>query len=324
MTSILRANSIKPNYDELKNRWSELLEKYFLETGALNPDYAVKVPCPFCNSKKINKSFTLNGFVHNKCAECDTLYVSPRLNDESIEELYSDEYYNEVYTKSMLPVFDKRKELIGKNKFNQIMNFVESTQPGTLLDIGAGIGEVTGVFKDNGWHSTAIEMNPVAVNWLKEQGHDLVFHGMLEDYSSSQQFDIVMAWGVVEHVTDPDTFLKKVYSLLKPGGLFVSEVPHGNSLLVDMTEKTGFDPKRILMGEQHIVLYSIAAYSELHSRNGLELRHIQTNGLDMDTVLKENQIQIPDKLLASMQECIDENQYGDLLRGFWKKTCLKT
>jgi hypothetical protein len=86
-----------------------------------------------------------------------------------------------------------------------------------------------------------------------------------------------------------------------------------------MARKTGIDPKRILMGEQHIVLYSTQAYIRLHERNGLERIHIQTNGLDVDTILKEHKVNVPDNVLASMQECINERMYGDLLRGFWRR-----
>jgi len=319
MASVVRAGNVKPNYDELKARWDELLGKYFREDGELDPGSTIDVPCPHCGSSVIVNSFKLNGFIHNRCSGCDTLYVSPRLNDDCIEELYSDEYYNVVYTRSMLPVFEKRKALIGQSKYRQVIHHAGAGSAGKVLDIGAGVGEVTGVFKDAGWHTTAIEMNPVAVDWLEGQGHDQVFHGMLDDFASDEQFDIVMAWGVVEHVTDPDAFLQSVFSLVKPGGLFVTEVPHGNCLLVDMTDRTGIDPKRILMGEQHIVLYSIPAYKELHIRNGFELCHIQTNGLDVDTVCGESGVEMPDEILAAMQTCIDEQMYGDLLRGFWKK-----
>jgi hypothetical protein len=110
-----------------------------------------------------------------------------------------------------------------------------------------------------------------------------------------------------------------VHHLLAPGGLFVSEVPHGQCLLVDMTRKTGIDPKRILMGEQHIVLYSTQAYIDLHERNGFEQVFLQTNGLDVSTIFKECNISATDDVLGPMQECIDEKLYGDLLRGFWRR-----
>ncbi len=162
-------------------------------------------------------------------------------------------------------------------------------------------------------------MNSVAVEWLQGRGHEEVFHGTLDAYETGLKFDIIMAWGVVEHVVDPDGFLKQVWDLLAPGGLFVSEVPHGQCFLVDMARKTGMDPKRILMGEQHIVLYSTQAYADLHERNGFESVHLQTNGLDISTIFKECNISVENEMLAPMQECIDEKLFGDLLRGFWRK-----
>jgi 2-polyprenyl-3-methyl-5-hydroxy-6-metoxy-1,4-benzoquinol methylase len=319
MEQILRADEIKPDFEGLKGKWDEMLRKYYLDAKTLNPKYTCEVPCPHCGSKTTEQSFDLNGFCHKTCSECKTLYVSPRLTAACIEELYRDEYYSEMYTRSMLPVFGKRKELIGRRKFAQAVLYWGGDVQGKVLDIGAGVGEVIDVFREEGWSTHAIEMNQVAVEWLQSRGYEEVFHGPLEDYATLHKYDIIMAWGVVEHVIDPDGFLKSIYGLLTPGGLFVSEVPHGQCFLVDMARKTGIDPKRILMGEQHIVLYSTQAYIRLHERNGLERIHIQTNGLDVDTILKEHKVNVPDNVLASMQECINERMYGDLLRGFWRR-----
>ena len=319
MPKILRAEDIKPDYKELKKRWDEMLSKYFVDDETLDDKYTLKVPCPYCAGTNVERPFKLNGFIHNTCSECKTLYVSPRLSDPCIEELYSDEYYNEVYARSMLPAFEKRKELIGKSKYSQTIKHWGNEGKGSVLDIGAGIGEVTDVFLDNGWETHAIEMNEVAIDWLQERGHQEVFHGRLEDYKASKKFDIIMAWGVVEHVLEPDEFLKTAFNLLKPGGIFVSEVPHGECFLVDMTRKSGTDPERILMGEQHIVLYSTESYVCLHERNKLEKVHIQTNGLDFDTIHNVNDIEVSTDILGIMQECIDEKMYGDLLRGFWRR-----
>ncbi|MDD5240743.1 MAG: class I SAM-dependent methyltransferase [Sulfuricella sp.] len=319
MGQILRADEVKPDFEGLKNKWGEMLRKYYLDVKTLNPKFTLDVPCPYCGSTESEQSFDLNGFCHKTCSECQTLYVSPRLSNVCIEELYSDDYYSEMYTRSMLPAFEKRKQLIGRRKFSQTVSHWGGQGQGRVLDVGAGIGEVIDVFREEGWSTHAIEMNKVAIEWLRSRSYEEVFHGTLGDYTSPHKYDIIMAWGVVEHVVDPAAFLKKVYALLTPGGMFVSEVPHGQCLLVDMVQKTGMDPKRILIGEQHIVLYSTQAYTGLHERNGFERIHVQTNGLDCDTIFKESNVNIPDDILAPMQECIDEQMYGDLLRGFWRR-----
>ena len=128
-----------------------------------------------------------------------------------------------------------------------------------------------------------------------------------------------MAWGVIEHITAPSLFLDKVYSLLSPSGIFVSEVPHSQSVLVDYCQKYGKDPLRILQGEQHIILYSNNAYSEIHEKSGLKLHHVQTNGLDMATILDINELKIDQDVTAEIQSSLDAFMKGDLLRGFWYK-----
>ena len=319
MEQVLRADEIKPDFEGLKHRWEEMLRKYYLDANTLDPKFTLDVPCPYCGSTTVTQSFYLNGFCHKTCSACETLYVSPRLSNSCIEELYSDDYYSEMFTRSMLPVFEKRKQLIGRRKYLQAVSFWGRQGQGRVLDVGAGIGEVTDVFREQGWTTHAIEMNKVAVEWLRGRGHEEIFHGPLENWATPHQYDIIMAWGVIEHVVEPGAFLQRIHALLAPDGLFVSEVPHGQCLLVDMARKSGMDPKRILMGEQHIVLYSTRAYIDLHQRHGFEKIHVQTNGLDLDTIFKENKVSVSDDLLACMQECIDEKLYGDLLRGFWRR-----
>ncbi len=319
MSVVLRPGDLKTDREELGTVWSSMLSRFFRD-GELDEACVVEVACPHCGHPAVEQVFSLKGFRHGTCVSCKTVYVSPRLTDECIEELYSNEYYNTLYITSVLPMFEQRTQLIGRGKFDQLVALREGRAPGRVLDIGAGVGEVLEVFRDEGWSTHAIEMNETAVDWLSERGHAEVFHGRLQDYDKTTScFDVVMAWGVVEHVLDADDFLTRVHGLLKPGGLFVSEVPHAQSLLVDVVRHGGLDPGRIVMGEQHIKLYSVDAYTELHERNGFALAHMQTNGLDLATLFESEGSVLPDRLLAKMQQCIDARDYGDLLRGFWRR-----
>ena len=72
-----------------------------------------------------------------------------------------------------------------------------------------------------------------------------------------------MAWNVIEHVLDPKDFVKKAYELLKPGGIFISEVPNGNSLLVDYCRNTGKDPLRILQ-VSNILCYILLRHMKIY------------------------------------------------------------
>jgi len=313
----ISANELKPRFQELKDQWDEKLKQFFLEENKLNPEFSMVVACPHCASSSVEETFDLNGFVHHRCAECRTIYVSPRLNETCTKEIF-DDYYQEMYTRSMLSVFEERKALIGRRKFRQAASFTTIDGAGRVLDIGAGIGEVIDVFRDEGWTTHAIEPNNAAAEWLLKRGHQEVHRGTLESYISPHKFDVIMAWSVIEHAEKPDQFIKKVCELLATDGVFVSEEPHGESLLVDMVRDTGMDPKRILMGEQHVILYSTQAYLDLHEKNGLENIHLQTNGLDIDTIFQHYNMGAADNISMAIQKGIDSKLYGDLLRGFWR------
>ena len=69
----------------------------------------------------------------------------------------------------------------------------------------------------------AVEVNGAAIEHLKNIGIK-VFEDSFFNYNSNGKFDVIMAWGVIEHITDPSLFLDKVYSMLNPSGVFVSEV----------------------------------------------------------------------------------------------------
>jgi len=320
---ITNPEQIKPNFFEVKERWENLLAKYYKKNGELNSEYTVSVDCPYCSSTNKTDSFELNRFYHHVCNDCKCLYVSPRLNDDSLKELYTDDYYSEMFSKAMIPFFEKRKKLIGESKFEQIVSCLEDVSKDRkssmrVLDIGSGIGEVLDVFNDHDCTCEAIEVNKIAIEFLKNRGIN-VFPDSFFDYNSGEKFDVIMAWGVIEHITNPSLFLNKVYSLLSDSGVFVSEVLHSQSLLVEYSKRSNKDPLRILQGEQHIILYSKEAYSEIHKNSGLKLHHLQTNGLDMATISDINGLDMDQKLIVDIQDSVDNLMKGDLLRGFWFK-----
>lgn len=318
MERIVKADLIKPKYDNVKEIWAGMLKEYYAGSE-LDPRFTVAVDCPFCGSKKKHSPFAINGFHHATCADCEVVYVSPRLKDECLEKLYSNKYYSEIYAKSMIPVFDIRKELIGKRKTAQTLGFLPKAKaPLDVLDIGCGVGEVISAFKDLSHRCTAIEVNPIAVEWLKKNDIS-VFADSFDRYPETNKFEVIMAWGVVEHVVNPHDFLKKVQRHLKPGGVFASEVPSGQCMTVDYARATGKDPARIVLGEQHIILYSIPAYEKIHLQAGLEKLHVQTNGLDVETVLKINDQKVDDTVIFDLQRVVDSYGKGDLIRGFWRK-----
>jgi len=128
-----------------------------------------------------------------------------------------------------------------------------------------------------------------------------------------------MLWGVLEHFAQPIKVLEKVYQLLQEGGLLVLEVPSGDSILVRYYEKFGGYIDRIIEGDRHIMLFSVNSLQQMTERCGFKLTRLQSNGLDIDTLLRLSNQTCAPQIIAQIQYAIDEVLCGDLLRGFWRK-----
>ena len=116
----LRPGDVMTDREELGFVWSSLLSRFFRDRE-LDEACSVEVACPHCGHTEVEQVFRLKGFRHGTCVSCETVYVSPRLTDECIEELYSNEYYNTLYITSVLPMFKQRTRLLGRGKFDQLV-----------------------------------------------------------------------------------------------------------------------------------------------------------------------------------------------------------
>lgn len=96
-----------------------------------------------------------------------------------------------------------------------------------ILDIGCGGGLVCEPMTRLGGNVTGIDAdeNAIAVarEHAKEQELDITYKATSSDelVKDGQQFDVVLALEIIEHVDNPDLFVKNVMDLCNPGGLVI-------------------------------------------------------------------------------------------------------
>ena len=146
---------------------------------------------------------------------------------ENLDQYYLSEDYIS-HTDSKKGLFEKAYHFIKRFMLKKKLQLISSrVHQGSLLDIGAGTGDFLKQAKNEGWKVTGIEPSPDARRKASEKGIDL-FQNI--DSVSTQKFDAITMWHVLEHVPDLQYQIEWLkYHLNEKGVLFVA-VPNFNSL----------------------------------------------------------------------------------------------
>jgi 2-polyprenyl-3-methyl-5-hydroxy-6-metoxy-1,4-benzoquinol methylase len=79
---------------------------------------------------------------------------------------------------------------------------------------------------------TGTEVSEAGASYAKQAGLDVRMGQLTEIDVPAASFDIVTLWHVLEHVPNPHLVLRKVYAVLKPGGMIAVAVPNEENFLV--------------------------------------------------------------------------------------------
>jgi 2-polyprenyl-3-methyl-5-hydroxy-6-metoxy-1,4-benzoquinol methylase len=135
-------------------------------------------------------------------------------DDQFYSELYSN-HYKDFYTNN-------------KWEFRQAMNYVEKGM--RVLDIGCGGGDfLNNVRNEKGAEVFALEKSSFAISLLREK-NIAFFNQTLQEFAATttERFDIVCAFQVLEHVGQLGQFIESAVKLLKPNGKLIIGVPNSN------------------------------------------------------------------------------------------------
>ncbi|MBP83686.1 MAG: hypothetical protein CMO61_07540 [Verrucomicrobiales bacterium] len=185
-------------------------------------------PCAITGSSEVEvvatKAREGHGLRNVMSLESGLVYVDPL----PIEDL--SKFYKEDYRKSYKNVFVPKKKHIhraGKVAKARLRHSKGSIKSGIRsLDIGAGGGEWVYLMKGLGNEAFGIEPNQGYGSFARDNYDVEVFLGMYQEAEfEKESFDLVTLFQVLEHLADPVVDIRNMAEFLKPGGLFVIEVP---------------------------------------------------------------------------------------------------
>jgi 2-polyprenyl-3-methyl-5-hydroxy-6-metoxy-1,4-benzoquinol methylase len=154
-----------------------------------------------------------------QCRRCGYVFDNPRPSLEELIRFYSqpgkyDSWLEESGARDGL--WRRRLKVLRRTR-----------KPGTLLDVGTGIGQFLWLARDSYSEVHGTEVSTTAIAIAKQKyGLDL-FQGTIEDFAGQGRvFDNITLFHVLEHVPDPRAVIRACHSLLSPGGVVVIAVPN--------------------------------------------------------------------------------------------------
>ena len=186
------------------------------------------IPCPICGDNEGAVQWQGDGWSMKRCASCGLYYQSPRLTSEALSEIYQPVSRHTVRRVDAVD-FDPEKlsDKVTRDYVDSLNAVGRYCQSGTILDIGTSTGLLLHFARKAGYETCGVEISRDMAKACRENLKLDVRAGTLEENRfPDDSFDVVVARHLIEHVPDLHGFAAEVRRVLKPGGLFLVELPN--------------------------------------------------------------------------------------------------
>jgi cyclopropane fatty-acyl-phospholipid synthase-like methyltransferase len=278
--------------------------------------------CPACKSTNGVPKFEKDGFHYHECDVCHTLFISPVPTDEAKEWYFEHSEYLKYWRENMpAEVRETRNKVLYSKRAHSISETADKyhTTFRRILEIGGGMGEMS-VFLDQELQYDEyliVEPQPITSPYPKVK----IINSTIENLVLHEQVDLVLAYELIEHITDPDILLTKVFSNLVTGGYFILSTPASGGYDITVLQE-----KARAVGYDHVSLYTVDSLQLLLKRHGFEIVEISTPGsLDMPMIHQAYEKQELQTNNVALKFLLDNAAlYQDSFQEYLKKNLLSS
>lgn len=219
--------------------------------------------CPCCQQARFRWLFAKKGRHFWRCAGCGYQRIHPQPTRAELQTFYDHSYGGGMYQDFMAANVMKR--LTAQTRFALIRPYCRE---GRWLDVGCSSGLLVETARRAGMEAEGIDLSEVAVEKGKADGLKLTCSA-IEEFQPGYRFDTITCFDVLEHVLDPEGFLRTVYRLLLPGGTVCISVPDLDSVARRLMGRRWY----FYIPEEHLHYFNARNLWRLLERTGLEPRH---------------------------------------------------
>lgn len=242
----------------------------------MNAATITPMPCPVCAGSDVVhfaeardlEYFTSDQtYQYLECRDCGSVYLNNPPVDR-LHEIYPPNYYSYL-DNAKGGVLEGIKHRLDARIFNKLLDRIPGDRL-SVLDVGGGTGWLLSLVR--GLSPRVVQTHEVDIvesvrGPAEAAGHQ--FHAVrIEEFETTQQFDLIIMLNLIEHVADPPAVLRALSRLVSPRGLILIKTPNTDTLdrrLFQNRNWGGFHCPR------HWVLFNMKGLSRLAERCGLEV-----------------------------------------------------
>ncbi len=278
----LRESDIRPR--EIFERYLELSR---IDAEAMDTSSFMEIPCPGCASRDVKLFFVKHRFSYKLCAECGSIFCSPRPDQETIDRFYRNSPSARFWAEVFFPtVQEARREKLVRPKIHRILSWLSEYEISCqrICDVGAGGGillqELRKILPETEFG--VIEPCTALAGRCRDLGLLVLEETVERSAAWHGRFDVVLSMEVMEHVMALDRFCVSMRNLLHPNGAAVITCLNGDGFDIAVLG----EHSKSVSPPHHLNFLSLEGIRRLFLRCGFSDVILQTPGqLDVEIVL---------------------------------------
>jgi 2-polyprenyl-3-methyl-5-hydroxy-6-metoxy-1,4-benzoquinol methylase len=207
------------------------------------------------------------------CKNCGLVFTNPRMSKESFADFYT-KYYRELYNykfgKNDLKALFKNNYENGKKVYSFVHPFIKENIK--VLEIGCANGGLLRFFSEMGHEVTGLDLGEQEIEFGKKYYNLNLIHKSIDDYYSQEKQDLIIMIHVIEHLTDCQTTMNKIFENLNDSGLLYISAPDIDTLKNGEIYKGDWLK---LMQNAHTIHFDKKSMQNLLQKYGFELHHFE-------------------------------------------------
>ncbi len=203
-----------------------------MQTAANSPSC-----CLLCESTQARLLFTSTDRLYGttarpfqvvRCSGCGLVRLSPAPSPEELSVYYPEHYWFEPANSATGRLEERYRRLLIRDHIRFVARALrESGESGPVLDVGCGGGLFLGMLRESGARVLGLDRSPDAASLAWRHNGVPAFCGDLVSAPlPAESCAAITMFHVVEHLSDPKSYLRAAYSLLRPNGRLIVQVPN--------------------------------------------------------------------------------------------------